>query len=114
MSVRSGLRSPNPRQRDSRELEQIERSLAKVRILHYTHRGPVSARDISRQLRQHGCAITSTRLGALLSHMRCLGWIRTPSHSAPRQWLMTAKGRLALQAAKDQLRQVAAKWPPPT
>ncbi len=113
MTVISGPRSPKPKQRDRRGLEQIERSLLKVRILHYINRGRVSAHDISRQLRQHGCVITSTTLGALLSRMRSLQWIKTASGSPLRQWFLTAKGRLALKAAKEQLRQVAANWPPP-
>ncbi len=99
-----------------RGLASIERSLVKLRVLHYTDGGRMSSAAILERLRQQGCAMTSRSLGMLLERLCREGWIelklgRLARYSRGQEWSLTFKGRQVLGLAKGQLRLLAGKSP---
>lgn len=109
--ARSGRRQAE----DAGELDSITRNLVEIRVLHYTWGGRTSAAEILGRLHQHGCVTTSPSLARILERMSRKGLIqgtsvRTTEDHRHRDWRLTAKGRSALGMAKEQLRQLTAKW----
>ncbi len=107
--------STNEASRNSQELESLTLSFSKVRILHYAAPEPINHAAILARLRTHGCALSAGTLNQILASMVRNGWLKIkagPAGTPPghRAYILTPKGHRVLKMARQQLKQLVAKW----
>jgi hypothetical protein len=89
-----------------RELHSLTSNFTKVRILHYAAAGPIGRSAMLLRLRVHHPALNPASLNRLLASMARLGWLKI---TAPPAYSLTPRGRRALNAARDALRDFATR-----
>src|SRR6516165_1482396 len=92
-----------------RELESLNLTFNKVRVLHYAEAEALSCAAISARLRKRSSAVNSNRLHQLLTSMVLKGWLKakgtsTAGSSAERKYSLTPKGSRMLRTARKHLR----------
>jgi DNA-binding PadR family transcriptional regulator len=110
------MKNPVPardRQQHQRELDAIQSSFLKVRILHYAARQTVVGDAILMRLRQRGYDVSTSSVNQLLGSMARNGWlkIKPPATANPRAthaYSLTSKGHRLLRTTSRDLAQLAA------
>ena len=90
----------------SRELNSLQLSFVKVRILHYAAAEPISGSAMLLRLRAHDRALTASSVNRLLASMARNGWLKLQTVPA---YSLTRKGHGALKTAKRHLTQLVQK-----
>jgi len=84
--------------------------LVRLHILYHASREPVFGLGIMAELRHHGYNVSAGTLYPTLHSMEEKGYLRSKSlvvdGKARRTYLITTKGRRALSAAKDKVREL--------
>jgi PadR family transcriptional regulator PadR len=82
----------------------------RLHILYHASREPVFGLGIMEELRHHGYVLSAGTLYPILHSMEERGHLRSRSRvvegKARRTYVITAKGRAALSAAKDKVREL--------
>jgi DNA-binding PadR family transcriptional regulator len=105
------MKNPVPardRQLNQRELDAIQSSFLKVRILHYASRQTVVGDAILMRLRQRGYPVTASTINQILDSMARKGWPKINAASAgksrgERAYSLTSKGHRVLRMTRQQL-----------
>jgi DNA-binding PadR family transcriptional regulator len=84
--------------------------LVRLHILYHASKEPVFGLGIMGELRRHGYNLSAGTLYPMLHSMEEKGYLRSKSRIADgktrRNYLITAKGRAALSAAKEKVREL--------
>ena len=84
--------------------------LIRLHILYHASREPVFGLGIIEELGRHGYKLSAGTLYPMLHSMEDAGYLRSRSRNVNgkirRNYLITAKGRVALAAAKDKVREL--------
>jgi DNA-binding PadR family transcriptional regulator len=84
--------------------------LVRLHILYHAAEGPVFGLGIIEELRRHGYKLSAGTLYPMLHSMEAAGYLRSRPRlvdgKTRRNYLITAKGRNALAAAKDKVREL--------
>jgi PadR family transcriptional regulator PadR len=84
--------------------------LVRLHILYHANKEPVFGLGIMEELRRHGYNLSAGTLYPMLHSMEEKGYLRSKPHivdgKTRRNYLITAKGRGALSAAKEKVREL--------
>ena len=84
--------------------------LVRLHILHHANEEPIFGLGIIEELRRHGYRLSPGTLYPMLHAMEETGYLRARTRivegKARRNYVITAKGRLALSAAKEKVREL--------
>jgi len=84
--------------------------LVRLHILYHASKEPVFGLGIMGELRRHGYNLSAGTLYPMLHSMEEKGYLRSKSRivdgKTRRNYLITAKGRAALSAAKEKVREL--------
>lgn len=84
--------------------------LVRLHILYHASKEPVFGLGIMEELRRHGYSLSAGTLYPMLHSMEEKGYLRSTSRivdgKTRRNYLITAKGRGALSAAKEKVREL--------
>jgi hypothetical protein len=99
----------------SRELNSLEVSFAKVRILHYAAQHAITRTALLGALGEHRCRVSASRLNRMLARMVRRGWLQIRPAPARNEhaYLLTRKGYRVLNATEQALGQLVSSWARP-
>lgn len=84
--------------------------LIRLHILHHASEGPLFGLGIIEELRRHGYRLSPGTLYPMLHALEESGYLRARTKvvegKARRNYVITAKGRVALSAAKEKVREL--------
>lgn len=84
--------------------------LIRLHILYHGVKGPIFGLWIIQELGRHGYRLSPGTIYPLLAAMERSGWLRSRRERAGRRWRhlyrATRRGRLALEAAKEKVREL--------
>ena len=84
--------------------------LVRLHILHHAAAGPVFGLGIIEELRRHGYTMSAGTLYPMLHSMEAAGYLRSRPRlvdgKTRRNYFITARGRNALAAAKNKVREL--------
>jgi DNA-binding PadR family transcriptional regulator len=84
--------------------------LVRLHILHHANEEPIFGLGIIEELRRHGYRLSPGTLYPMLHAMEETGYLRAQTRivegRSRRNYVITAKGRLALSAAKEKVREL--------
>lgn len=90
--------------------QQLYSGLVRLHILHHACEEPIFGLGMMAELQRHGYRLSPGTLYPLLHGMERRGWLRSeiqPNERRPRRvYVATAKGRKALAAAKERVREL--------
>jgi DNA-binding PadR family transcriptional regulator len=96
---------------------EILLSFWKVHILHHASEEPVVGQWMLGELRRHGYEVSPGTLYPLLKRLEARGWLRCKvdprgGKRARREYVLTARGRRALDLARSYLAELCAEVEP--
>ena len=89
---------------------ELYAGFVRLHVLHHAGEGPIFGLGIIEELRRHGYRLSPGTLYPMLHAMEESGYLRARTKivegKARRNYVITAKGRVALSAAKDKVREL--------